>query len=258
MTRGTWVLGVATAVAGGGFVIAAVQVTRLRERVKELDRQVGRIERATSGNEGPAGPDAELSGDVQELRNEVRRLHNQLRGLNGAGDDSVTREPATPAAAQDSAKASAVTADPGPAAPAPRKLLTPEVRQFLADAIEDVEAERRRRETDRWTTEHPDQAWGFVTKHIGLDETQTRTVQPVLQEHFRQLDALRAKRRDAAGGDRAAVEAEIVAHRQRTLDTLPAYLSAEQMIKVNQLFQMEERSRGGGAGLRVSETRSMR
>jgi ribosomal protein L34 len=86
MTRGTWALGIATAVAGGGFALAAVQVIRLRERVTELDRQVARIQRASSGGGAPAGPDAELSGEVRALRDEVQRLHDRLRGMKVADD----------------------------------------------------------------------------------------------------------------------------------------------------------------------------
>ena len=246
MPKATWILGAGLGVVGVGFVFAAVQSSELQTRVRDLEGRLRSVGQTAAATAGETGGDPELARQIRQLNDEVGRIHDRLKAMEGRG------EPASVASAKGAESgtggASGGTAETGSggASSELEKLLTPESRVLLMEAVGQAMDERMKKMREGWREREQTARWDSVSKRLELNPAQAEMIQPIFAEHFKQLDVLRDKRRDAPEADRAVIDAEIAELRATTQAKVKTYMTTDQVPKLEQLFAQSQENDNRG------------
>lgn len=228
MNRKTMALVAALAVLGTGFGFAVTRTSALQGEVDVQERRLAALERRPAA-EVPAPPEAGTDG-VRALREQVDRLAARLDRLSGRPAE------ASASAASDGTGEVIAAADGDFDRALDRAL---EARKALKkEAKAKAKAERKATQPER------DKARRLAdfTRRFGLDPTQARGLQPILEDHHAQLTALYDRLKKAPEAEKPLLRQEIISLRQTAQDRYRMYLNPDQIARMEKYYADANRS----------------
>ena len=226
----------ALAVMGTGFGFAILRTSSLQKQVVEQERRLAGLERGAAADSS-AEKLASARDEIRDLRGQVERLSGRVDRASGRAAQAAASAPAGDGSAL-------VSVDPQNQT---------ELEEALDSVLEDrkardkqAKAERdaqRKAERDAARPER-DKARRLsdFTRRFGLDASQARSLQPILEDHHAQLTPLMDRLQKAPEAEKPLIKQQIVALRQTAQDRYRAYMNPDQIARMERYY--DEANRG--------------